>query len=50
MGVFGYLVRVLVRLFGGTAGMPIALLAAGAIVLAVAVGLARPRHGTGQPR
>lgn len=41
VGVFGYLIRVLVRLFGDTAAMPVALLVAGAIVIAVAIGLAR---------
>ncbi|HET9722390.1 MAG TPA: DUF2157 domain-containing protein [Actinomycetota bacterium] len=41
VGVFGYLIRVLVRLFGDTAAMPVALLVAGAIVIAVAVWLAR---------
>ncbi len=41
VGVFGYLIRVLVYLFGDTAGMPVALLVAGAAVLAVAVGFAR---------
>jgi hypothetical protein len=41
VGVFGYVIGVLVRLFGDTAAMPIALLVAGAIVIAVAIGLSR---------
>ncbi len=41
VGLFGYLVAVLADAFGGTAGMPIALLLAGAIVLALALGYAR---------
>lgn len=41
VGVFAYLIRVLVHLFGDSAAMPVALLVAGAIVIAVAIGLAR---------
>lgn len=41
VGVFGYTLRVLVRLFGGTAAMPIALLVAGATVLVIALAFAR---------
>jgi len=40
-GVFVAAIRLLVRFFGGTAVMPIALLATGAIVLALAIGYAR---------
>jgi hypothetical protein len=40
-GVFAYVIRVLVRLFGDTAAMPIALLAVGVIVLVLAVTYAR---------
>jgi Predicted membrane protein (DUF2157) len=47
VGVFGYALAVLVRLFGGTAAMPIALLAVGALVLVVAVVLARRTTRTG---
>jgi hypothetical protein len=41
VGMFAYLIRVLVRLFGDTAAMPVALLVAGATVIVVAVWLAR---------
>ncbi|HEU4354510.1 MAG TPA: DUF2157 domain-containing protein [Actinomycetota bacterium] len=41
IGVFAYLVRVIERLFGDTAAMPVTLLIAGATVIAVAVWLAR---------
>jgi len=45
VGVFAYVMRVLVRLFGDTAAMPIALLVAGVVVLVLAVVYAR-RSGT----
>lgn len=41
VGVFAYLIRVLVHLFGDTAAMPITLLIAGAVVIGLAVWLAR---------
>jgi hypothetical protein len=41
VGLFGYLVGVLADRFGGTAAMPIALLLAGAVVFALALGYAR---------
>lgn len=41
VGVFAYLIRVFVRLFGDSAAMPVALLVAGGIVIVVAVWLAR---------
>jgi hypothetical protein len=47
VGAFVYLIQVIARLFGGTAGMPIALLAVGAVVLATAVWLARRSTRTG---
>lgn len=47
IGVFGFTLMVLVRLFGGTAGMPIALFTVGVLVLVVAVVLARRATRTG---
>lgn len=41
VGVFVYLIRIFVRLFGDTAAMPVALLVAGGVVIGVAVWLAR---------
>lgn len=46
IGVFAYVIRVLVRVFGDTAAMPVALLITGAIVVAVAVWLARRSPGS----
>jgi hypothetical protein len=45
LGLFWFLIRGITYFFGGTVGVPIALLAAGAVVLAVALVLAR-RSGT----
>jgi hypothetical protein len=45
LGVFAYTLRILIRLFGGTTAMPVALLVAGAGVLALAVLVARRTAG-----